>query len=181
MNLENQSASSAGYIVTYTGRKFYALDPNPADIDIRDIAHGLAMTCRFGGQTQQFYSVAEHSVIVARNCPENLRMAGLLHDAAEAYIGDIPKPFKAEISNYREIEDNILRVIYRKFGVNEVTTPVKHVDDYALHSEAAMLIPQCPWLDLKKVRKEYQVACLGPAQAELLFLQVFNSLYAGIK
>lgn len=177
---EHKPVSRGGYIVTYTGRKFYALDPQPEDISILDIAHGLAMTCRYAGQIGKFYSVAEHSVLVATNCPVDDRLAGLLHDAAEAYIGDVPSPFKSDISNYRSIENKILKVIFDKYNVKSLSSSIKHVDEYALHTEAAILIPECPWLDPKKVRP-YKLACLSPNQAEELFLNVFNSLYAGVR
>ena len=82
------------YVSTYTGKQFFPLDPQQDQVDIEDIAHGLAYQCRFNGQTRYFYSVAQHSLIVAGLVPKRLYLAALLHDAAEAYMGDMVKPLK---------------------------------------------------------------------------------------
>ena len=115
------------WIRTFTGKKFDFADVNPDSICLEDIAHGLAFTCRFGGHSNIFYSVADHSVYVANILLEEghhdiIAKAGLLHDAAEAYIGDFVHPLKAYI-NYMtkdflsELEANILDVIYCKYGI----------------------------------------------------------------
>ena len=83
------------YLSTYTGKKFYPYDPRPEQICIEDIAHGLSMLCRFAGQCRFFFSVAEHSIAVAHLLPANLKLFGLLHDASEAYLADLPRPVKA--------------------------------------------------------------------------------------
>ena len=83
------------YLSTYTGKKFYPYDPRPEQICIEDIAHGLSMLCRFAGQCRFFFSVAEHSIAVAHLLPANLKLFGLLHDASEAYLVDLPRPVKA--------------------------------------------------------------------------------------
>ena len=77
---------------TYTGKKFFPFDPRPEQICIEDIAHGLSMLCRFSGQCPYFYSVAEHSIYVVHCLPDNLQLEGLLHDASEAYLADLPRP-----------------------------------------------------------------------------------------
>lgn len=106
------------WILTYTGGRFYPLDPRPEDIDIRDIAHALSLTCRYNGHCKMFYSVAEHSVrmLLEESLP-GLGIWKLLHDAAEAYISDVPKPIKPMLKEFRPIEDNILRVIAERFGL----------------------------------------------------------------
>ena len=90
-------------MVTYTGKEFYPLDPNPADIDIKDIAHALSNCCRFAGHIKSFYSVAQHSVIVSELCEPENALAGLLHDASEAYLSDIARPVKytEQMEGYR--------------------------------------------------------------------------------
>lgn len=81
-------------ILTYTGRKFDLLNPDPSMICIEDIAHALSLKCRWGGHTSRFYSVAEHSLNVMSRVSEAAKFEALLHDAAEAYLGDIASPFK---------------------------------------------------------------------------------------
>src|ERR1039457_118422 len=83
-----------GFIGTFSGLRFWPLDPNPEKILIDDIAHALAHQCRFGGHASRFYSVAEHSVHVSRLCPPEDALWGLLHDASEAYLVDLPRPLK---------------------------------------------------------------------------------------
>jgi len=117
------------WIQTYTGKKFYIEDPKPEDIDIRDIAHALSLTCRFRGHCNSFYSVAEHSVrIVNQVYPKahrfsegNMWLRGkfaLLHDAAEAYMADIPKPVKMILPEYSKLEKALLDKIFAKFGLD---------------------------------------------------------------
>ena len=87
---------------TFTGRLFDPFNPDPALIDLRDIAHALGNICRFGGHSRRYYSVAEHSILVASLVPEPLRLPALLHDAAEAYLGDIITPIKRWTTIYVE-------------------------------------------------------------------------------
>jgi uncharacterized protein len=106
------------WMQTYSGRKFYPMDPREEEIDIEDIAHALSMICRYGGHTKAFYSVAEHCVLVASRCPEGLELLGLLHDAAEAYIQDFISPIKKHFPVYKVMEENILRVIFEKYNLH---------------------------------------------------------------
>ena len=87
------------------------------DILLGDIAHSLSQQCRFNGHTPHFYSVAEHSVLVADRLPASLKVWGLMHDAAEAYVGDLISPIKREIRSYRNLEDRLLGVIAERFGL----------------------------------------------------------------
>lgn len=110
---------TAAWIATYTGRKFFPLDPRVEDIDIVDIAHALAMKCRFGGHAKQFYSVAQHSVLLANHAPAEAAFQALMHDAHEAYspLGDVPRPIKKtpEFSFVDGMESLIDRAIAAKF------------------------------------------------------------------
>jgi uncharacterized protein len=130
------------WIETYVGKRFHFLAPQQDEIDIEDIAHALANECRFGGHTARFYSVAEHSILVATLCPDELALAALLHDASEAYIRDIPSPIKHHLSNYKQIENIVQSAIETKYGVigaskNEV---IKEADLMALKAEASHLL-----------------------------------------
>lgn len=106
-----------GKIRTFTGNYFDAFNPDPALIDIRDIAHALSQQPRYAGHLPKFYSVAQHSLYVARVLPKHLKLCGLLHDAAEAYLCDIPSPFKKHIPGYKAAENHLLATVLKKFGV----------------------------------------------------------------
>lgn len=113
-------------ILTFSGKEINPTDPDPALIDIEDIAQGLACFNRFVGQTKRPISVAQHSIYVSRLCKDPVaRFQGLLHDASEAYLGDITKWLKAHdaMAMYREVEEHVQRLIYRKFNLPEETHP----------------------------------------------------------
>lgn len=104
-------------VVTASGSEIDLLNPNPAHIHIEDIAHQLAMQPRFAGATRFFYSVAQHSLMVARACPENERLWGLLHDASEAFLSDLVSPIKHHLQDYIITEGILLRAICSRFGL----------------------------------------------------------------
>src|SRR5688572_25823546 len=100
------------WMQTFTGRKFWPVDPRSNEIFIEDIAHSLSMMCRFLGHCSKFYSVAEHCVraswwVADRRGSYLDQLAALLHDAGEAYVVDVPRPIKPYLSNYKELEHNI--------------------------------------------------------------------------
>lgn len=105
-------------IYTYSGKHVNPFDLAPSDIDIRDIAHALALINRFVGHTPAPISVAQHSVYVSRLCDERYALQGLLHDASEAFLGDVSKWVKASpvMMLYREAEDRALERILNHFG-----------------------------------------------------------------
>lgn len=125
------------WMMTYTGRKFYPLDPRPEDIDLRDIAWALAHQCRYNGHCAFFYSVAEHSVLMSKTFEgAPLARQALLHDAAEAYIGDMIRPLKHSIPQFREIERQLEQAIFRRFGLPSGTDHlVKDADTAILADE----------------------------------------------
>lgn len=130
-----------GWIQTFTGRKFWPLDPEPGDVDARDIAHGLSLQCRFGGHVREFYSVAEHSVRVSLECPPELALCGLMHDASEAYLVDVPRPIKPYLAGYGAAEERLMRVIADKFGFPwPMPEPVRRADERLLVKEARALL-----------------------------------------
>ena len=130
------------WITTFTGRKFHYLNPSGNEIYIEDIAHALALTCRFGGHCREFYSVAEHSYRVAMIVDKKDKLAALLHDAHEAYLHDVPRPIKHDILGYREIADRIQGAIYKAFNVT-VYYPdhLKFADDVLLATESRDIMP----------------------------------------
>jgi len=137
------------YIGTFTGKQFWPLDPRPEEVCLEDIAHALANICRFNGHTNRFYSVARHclnveALLKQRGFDKRIRLYGLLHDAAEAYICDIPRPLKHFMPEYRETEDAVQKAIYKHFGLTwptaEEEKAIKAADDYVLALEAKKLM-----------------------------------------
>ena len=131
------------WIQTHTGKKFDYENPTVEMIDIRDIARALSRTLRFVTHTSFPITVAEHSMYVAFNLPEKQQFEGLLHDAAEAYTGDIPAPLKGMLGDaFKSIEEPINRVIAEKFGLEYPWHPrVKGMDYQALCEEARFAFP----------------------------------------
>jgi 5'-deoxynucleotidase YfbR-like HD superfamily hydrolase len=130
------------WFMTHTGRKLYVLDPNPDDLVIEDIATPLSRICRFGGHTTKFYSVAQHSVYVSRIVMPGNERAALLHDATEAYLGDIIRPLKGELKAYWRIERMWWTAIARRFRLpNNLPAEVEVADRVALLTEMRDLMP----------------------------------------
>ncbi len=182
--LEPQSNDDLhGWIQLYSGRKFFPLKPRVEDVDIQDIAHSLSNMCRFTGHVKEFYSVAQHSVLVSYLCGANNALYGLLHDATEAYLVDMPKPIKRleTFSNFRDIEASIMLVIAKKFGLPDVEPPaVKQADIKILATEARdLMFPLHP--DWKQPCEPYpfKIEPLPPAEAKKLFMERYRQLTAG--
>jgi 5'-deoxynucleotidase YfbR-like HD superfamily hydrolase len=171
---------TTSYVSTYSGNRFYPLEPRIDVVAIEDIAHGLAYQCRFNGQTRQFYSVAQHSLIVASLVPDELRLAALLHDAAEAYVGDMVKPLKVLLPAFADIEEQVSALIARAFGVDFSNYgPIKLADLVALATEKRDLMPHSveSWDYLAHIDALPDVIVpMSPGQAKLAFLAEFNKL-----
>ena len=126
---------------TVSGQQVDILNPAPDAIHILDIAHGLALQCRFAGQIPEFYSVAQHSVMVSRLVPREDALWGLLHDASEAYISDLPAPLKAtpRLTGYRMVEAGLMNAALKRFGLAgqycDMPRSVRHADKIALATE----------------------------------------------
>ena len=135
---------------TYTGKRFDPMQMTPEEVSLRDIAHALSLLCRGGGHMKYFYTVGLHSLNCAREAASRgwsnrLVLACLLHDASEAYISDIIRPVKAHLSNYLEIEEMIMNVIWEKFALNDLTSEEhamwKQIDNDILSAELPVLFP----------------------------------------
>ena len=137
-----------------SGRRLDILDPSPVDVELTDIAHGLARVARWNGQTKGDYpfSVAQHSVLVleifsamAPQSSGEARLAALLHDAPEYVMGDIISPFKAAMGgNYKEVENRLMGAIYLHFALPAVLPmavqrQIKKADKEAAFHEAVHL------------------------------------------
>lgn len=129
------------WIRTYSGGKVYFFEPEKSYINIEDIAHALSLICRFNGAVSDFYSVCQHSCLVADAVFEEtgnkrLAYAGLLHDASEAFISDIPSPFKAHFPGFKEIEVKMEEWLSKSFGFEYPFDPIiKKHDLRALSTE----------------------------------------------
>ena len=135
--------SSTTWIQTFTGKRFDFEEISPERIDIVDIAHGLSLNCRFNGHCARFYSVAQHSVLVSELVPPENALWGLLHDAAEAYLGDITRPLKRILPNIMEIESKILEAVAQRFALpSSVPDAVFAADDKLLATEASQLMAE---------------------------------------
>jgi uncharacterized protein len=162
------------WMQTFTGRAFYPMAPHVDDIDPIDIAHALSLICRYGGHVRRFYSVAEHCVLLSHAVrPENALWA-LLHDATEAYVGDMIRPLKGAMPAYRDAEDRLMLVICDRFGIGyDFPDEVKAADTRILRDErAALMSPSpLPWKSLEDVPPlGVQVEGWSPAVAEERYL-----------
>ena len=180
-----------------SGRRLDLLNPSPLDIEIGDIAHGLARVARWNGQTKgaHAFSVAQHCVLVERLVGElrpklgrEARLAALLHDAPEYVIGDLISPFKAAVGlDYKDFENRLLAAIYIRFGLApqvsvELSTLIKRADRLSAFYEATQLagfalteartIFGVPPATVKAPR----LVALGPADAQTQFLERFKRL-----
>lgn len=129
---------------TLTGGVFHYENPGAEDIDIRDIAAGLSNICRFGGQLEKHYSVADHSILVSQLVAPEHKLQALLHDAPEAYLGDIPTPLKGLLGKaYSDLEEKAWAAVAERFGVPvELHQSVKDADAAVLRWEARLLFPK---------------------------------------
>lgn len=172
------------FIQTYTGRQVWPMDPRPEEICIEDIAHALSMQCRYAGHSLRFMSVAEHSVHIARWLREHYGPAdaleGLLHDASEAYLIDVPRPVKAFLPGYKKAEAKMQGAIALRFGLSPAGFPesVHEADTRILSDERAQNMAPAnyeggwPPYDPLGVTLKFW----SPAEAEEMFLFEFEQL-----
>lgn len=172
------------WMQTFTGRQFFPLDPQPEDIDARDIAHALSLICRYGGHTVAFYSVAEHCLLMSRAVAPEHALWALLHDAAEAYVGDMVRPLKHHMPEYRAIEDNVLSTIAQQFGMGftaDFPDAVKEADNRILLDERSALFggTPAPWAieDLEPLG--VPISGLSPEEAESMYLDRLYRIWDG--
>jgi len=171
------------WIGTYTGIHFYPLDPLPEDVCIEDIAHSLSQICRFNGHTKGFYSVALHCLNVAKYLKKwgydgLVQLCGLLHDAPEAYIGDVTRPFKLCLTDigclkaFDDIEDSVTIAIYKHFELpspdEKTQEVVKMADDYVLALEAKRFMCNIDGYDLSLTNRSDRLDNICHGEPELV-------------
>lgn len=137
------------FLMTHSGTKVSVLNPKPEQIKLEDIAHALSLQCRYNGHVDRFYSVAEHvlkgytlsNYIVLSNNPGEIIKAWLLHDASEAYVGDLIRPVKMHIEPFVHLEEGFMEVIYDKFGVARRSEDVRYLDNVMAALEKENMFP----------------------------------------
>lgn len=176
-----ESPVDSAWIWTRSGKKMHFKNPLPG-LSITDIAHALSNLCRWTGQCDEFYSVAQHSVLVSHQVNQSMALHALLHDAAEAYTNDMNKPIKALLKGYDEIADNIQRAVYLRYcgelPILVVKEAIKSADLTIAATEARDLLRRVPDLDYFKGNKpiEARIQPMAPYFAKGAFLERFLEL-----
>ena len=164
----------------YSGAVLDLLNPDPNAFTIVDIAHALGQICRFNGHTKTFYSVAQHCVLCSKIVPEEHMLGALLHDAQEAFTGDMMTPLKALIPEFKAIEINLEKVVLAKFGLDFPLHPcIKEADIILLATEKRDLLKESTneWPMLKGVVPLTKVIRpMSPPEATYSFLFRFAEL-----
>lgn len=172
------------WMQTFTGRQFYPLAAEVEDVDPLDIAHALSLICRYGGHVTEFYSVAEHCLLMSRAVPPEDALWALLHDATEAYVGDMVRPLKHHMPEYRLVEDRLMTVIARRFSVDDdMPSAVKDADNRILLDERAAVLgtPPAAWQQEHLEPLGVTIACHPPKVVEALYLERLAELTGGIQ
>jgi hypothetical protein len=174
----DEHARKGDWTQTFSNRKFWPLDPRADEVYIEDIAHALSMLCRFNGHCERFYSVAEHSVWVSRECDPKDALWGLLHDACETWIVDLTRPVKKSIPQYCDIEEALMIAVCVRFGLRVgMPASVRRADDAILADEAQQIMGSLSdtWV-LPQPPSGRKILCLSPELAKALFLSRFHEL-----
>lgn len=173
----------AGRIRTYTGILVDPWNLTPAEIRIEDIAHALSNLCRFTGHVSEFYSVAQHCLLVASyfNDP-TFKLAALLHDASEAYFNDLAGPTKCrpELQAYKQGEKLAEKAIQLRFGIPqdaELHKAIKAVDNEVYYWEKASFMRSCDGFDIEWIPN--RILAMQPHSAKANYLSEFRELYKG--
>lgn len=166
-------------IVTYTGKMFDILNPNPELIEIEDIAHSLANSCRYNGHCKDFLSVAEHSVHVSEQLSDEFALWGLLHDATECYVGDMVKPLKNYVYFFQEVEEKVMKVVAEKFELSMPEPKEVKIADYRMLLTEQQQLFDYEFNFTKHPVKPYdnvKISCWAPRTAKRIFLMKFYEL-----
>jgi len=151
-------------------------------ISIEDIALTLSKICRYGGRCNKFYSVAEHSVHVSKHVSRKYALAGLLHDAGEAYLIDVPKPLQIIFQGYNKLEERILSIIFEKFGIDSrIPRQVLEADKYIAMCEYKRLVNRAALVcddgnDLSNADATFPFKWWPPPVAYAKFMDRFREL-----
>lgn len=168
-------------IMLQSGAWFDFASPQTSPFTIEDIAHGLSHICRYSGQCKAFYSVAEHSLLVSE-AATGFEFEGLMHDAAEAFLGDVTRPLKQMLPDYKRIECEVEQAIFSRFGMQApLPREVKQADLRVLAAEQRQIMPPGTdhWLRGQEVvPAPVIVHYLPPNEAKRAWLERFSTLYS---
>ena len=175
-----QNDDRGPFISTYSGALFFVNEMNVKDIPILDIANALSLNCRFNGHIDRFYSVAEHCVLVSNLVSEENALYGLLHDYAEAFVSDVPRPFKASITGHDTFEAAVMANVCELYGLPlELPDDVAYIDRHICAAEATVLAKSVPdWVQYYDISvvPPHDIKGLQPRQARAAFMTRFNDL-----
>ena len=174
------SRTSGSTIPLASGRYFDLVYPESSDYDIEEIAHAHAHICRYTGHCRTFYSVAQHSVLVSTAVPPEHAFAGLMHDAAEAFIGDVARPLKMLLPDYKRIEGRIEAAVLARFGLPaRLPQCIAYADRVLARTEQRDLMgaDQHRWSSTEGINPlDRRIVPLPPAEAKRLFLSRYFAL-----
>lgn len=166
-------------IMTASGKYFNFTNPSKYKFEIESVAHALSQQCRWFGNCNKFFSIAQHSILVSYNTDEGYELEGLLHDGQESVMGDCASPLKAMLSRYSEIEVEAEKALLKQFGLSyPLHHSVKRSDLVVLATEARDIMPVCKtWPILKGVQPLKKIIQpWGPEKAKRKFLERFYEL-----
>lgn len=175
---------SMGAITTYTGHKFDPMNPQMETLDIRDIAHALSLTCRGNGHVKQFFSVGQHCIMCAREAmargySKRVVLGCLLHDASEAYMSDVPRPFKEMLPEYVKLEEKLIDLIYTRFIGSTLSEEelklVSKVDDAVLYYDMLELFGVL-WGEKSVLEVEPNYTIQPFEEVEQTYLKLFEEI-----
>lgn len=174
--------TNRNYIRTISGKKFWPLNPRPEDVDINDIAHALSLMCRYNGHVPYLYSVAQHSLNVYFH---SSNIWGLVHDATEAYLPDVPSPIKTELPCFKMIEANLAATIANALGLSLYgLQDIKLADTEVLQWEYAWFRPRTLTVDampkhVNRAPAHIVLSYLSPDTVRTRFLYEYERVSCG--
>ncbi|MDO4519323.1 MAG: hypothetical protein Q4B47_03355 [Eubacteriales bacterium] len=177
------------YITTYSGVHFYPMNPEPEMVRIQDIAHALSMICRGNGHVKTFLSVGQHCIrcakeAQARGMSERVVLGCLLHDAGEAYMSDVPRPFKQYLQGYVEMEEKLLSMIYIKYLGSDLTEEeqklLRQVDDDVLYYDLKILLNEPSEKTEPEMKVPFTYQFVPFEQIEKEYMEMFEKIHYNI-